>query len=342
MSDRPRRLVVLAPNWLGDAVMALPALADVRRHFADAHLTVAGRGAVASLFGMVRGVDAVLTLPGRGGMAALRTWKGDAAALATGGFDTALLLPNSFASAFVIHRAGIGERWGLATDMRGRLLTRAVPKPKAAGHQSAYYQALVAAFGIGNGPAYARVDPPALDPGTPPEGRYVVFAPGAAYGKAKQWPPHRFAELAGQLLGSGLGVVLVGSRGDQDACGEIVAGAARLRGRGADPALVDLCGRTTLEQLAAVMAWASAVVSNDSGAMHLAGAVGAPVVAVFGATNERRTAPLTRGPDETPPVVVSTDVWCRPCMLRECPIDHRCMTGVSARQVYDAVRRVAR
>ena len=338
----PRRLVVLAPNWLGDAVMALPALADVRRHFADAHLTVAGRGAVASLFGMVRGVDAVLALPGRGGMAAWRTWKDDVSTLAAGGFDMALLFPNSFASAFVTSRAGIGERWGLATDMRGRLLTRAAPRPRSAGHQSAYYQALVSAFGISNGPAYAEVDPPALDPGLAPAGRYVVFAPGAAYGTAKQWPPVRFAELAGDLLGAGLGVVLVGSRGDQRACAEIAAGARASRRGAVDPPLTDLSGHTTLEQLAWLMARAGAVVSNDSGAMHLAGAVGAPVVAVFGATNEHRTSPLTRGPDRPPPVVVSTNVWCRPCMLRECPIDHRCMTRISARQVHDAVRTVAR
>jgi heptosyltransferase-2 len=339
-SGDPRRLVVLAPNWLGDAVMALPAIADVRRHFAGAHLTVAGRGAIAALFAMVPGIDAVLTLPGRGGLAALRTWRADAGALAAAGFDTALLLPNSFASALVAHRAGIGERWGLATDLRGRLLTQAVPKPRSAESQAAYYQALVGAFGIANGPRHARVDPPRLEQSPAPRDPYVVFAPGAAYGKAKQWPPPRFGELAVRLLAEKRSVALVGSRGDQDACSEIVRTVRRLRA-GADEGVVDLCGRTTLGELASVMAGAEGVVSNDSGAMHLAAAVGAPVVAVFGATNERRTAPLTRGPDAPRPRVVATDVWCRPCMLRECPIDHRCMTGVSAGQVHEALRAVA-
>ena len=106
--------------------------------------------------------------------------------------------------------------------------------------------------------------------------------------------------------------------------------------------MVDLCGQTTLAQLAGVMAAARAVVSNDSGAMHLAAAVGARVVAIFGATNEHRTSPLTRGPDAPPAVIVSTSVWCRPCMLRECPIDHRCMTQVTAHQVLEAVRAVVR
>lgn len=341
MTDRPRRLVVLAPNWLGDAVMAVPAIADVRRHFADAHLTVAGRGAVAALFTMVPGVDAVVTLPGRGGLAAVRTWRDDAATLAAGGFATALLFPNSFASALITHRAGIAERWGLATDLRARLLTRSVPRPRSAATQAAYYQALVASFGIVNGPRHARVVPPPLDAFPAPRDPYVVFAPGAAYGTAKQWPPSRFGELASLLLAADRSVVLVGSRADQPACTEVTNAAGRL----ADShraTLVDLCGQTTLAQLAAVMAGAACVVSNDSGAMHLAAAVGAPVVAIFGATNEHRTAPLTSGPEARPAVIVSTSVWCRPCMLRECPIDHRCMTQVSAGRVFAAVRDVAR
>jgi heptosyltransferase-2 len=340
MSGLPGRLVVLAPNWLGDAVMALPALADVRRQFRDAHLTVAGRGSVSSLFVMVPGVDAVLTLPGQGGLAAFATWKDDAATLARGGFDTALLFPNSFASAFIASRAGIRERWGLATDLRRRLLTRSAPKPRGRGHQAAYYQALVAAFGVANGPAYARVTPPVLEPGLAPSGRYIVCAPGAAYGKAKQWPPRRFAELASLVLGAGRGVVLVGSGGDRGACADIATSTAG-RARDGASGLVDLSGRTSLAELAGVMARADAVVSNDSGAMHLAGAVGTPVVAVFGATNERRTSPLTSGPEATPPAIVATDVWCRPCMLRECPIDHRCMTRIPAERVFEAVRQVA-
>jgi heptosyltransferase-2 len=340
MTQEPRRLVVLAPNWLGDAVMALPAIADIRRQFPAAHFTVAGRSAIAALFTMVPGVDDCLTLPGRGGFAALRTWRADAAALATGHFDTALLLPNSFASALIANKAAIGERWGLATDLRGRLLTRVAPKPRSADSQAAYYQALVAAFGIANGPRHARVDPPPMATGLKPQGRYVVFAPGAAYGKAKQWPPLRFGELAGRLIAEGRTVALVGSAGDSDTCTEI-ARTVTLRAGGGDR-IVDLCGRTTLGELAAVMAGAEAVVSNDSGAMHLAAAVGAPVVAVFGATNERRTAPLTRGPDAPRAVVVATDVWCRPCMLRECPIDHRCMTGVTAMHVHEAVRTAIR
>ena len=325
-------LVVLSPNWLGDAVMALPAIADIRRHFAPARLTVAARASVASLFTMVPGVEAVLTLPGRGGLSALGTWRQDVAALAGGGFDTAVLLPNSWASAYVVYRAGIAERWGLATDLRARWLTRSAPKPRGAAHQAAYYQALVAALGIETGPAYASVHVPHGTANPVAQRPYVVLAPGAAYGSAKQWPPDRFAELAVMLADRGQTVVLVGSRADAPTCRAI-----RHLATGANPdAMVDLSGRTSLAELTAVLAGASAVVSNDSGAMHLAGAVGAPVVAVFGATNERRTAPLVNGPEAEPPRILATDVWCRPCMLRECPIDHRCMTGITAQAVASA------
>jgi heptosyltransferase-2 len=214
-----------------------------------------------------------------------------------------------------------------------------VAKPVGTVHQADYYQALVAALGIVNGPQYAHITPPALAESvalTPP---YVVLAPGAAYGSAKQWPPERFAELAQLLARDGQRVVLVGASGDTATCRAVV----QAMGSGTTAAaLSDLSGRTTLGQLAAVLAGAAAVVANDSGAMHLAGASGAPVVALFGATNEQRTSPLVDGPDAIAPAIVATDVWCRPCMLRECPIDHRCMTRISAAAVMAATAAVRR
>jgi heptosyltransferase-2 len=346
-----QRVVIVAPNWLGDAVMALPAIADVRRAFGDAALHVAARAPVAPLYTMVGGVDEVIALPGRGGVSAMLSWKADAAVIAAGRFDAAILLPNSFASALVVRRAGVPERWGFATDLRGSLLTRGVARPPAGGHQGAYYQALIGALGMKVGPAYARVDvtdairrrarvllESALAMGRP----IVALAPGAAYGRAKQWIPERFAELARLLLAEGAVPVLVGSRADRAVCAAI----GRLAGRdaalplppGTRPAAIDLAGQTDLPTLAGVLTLATACVSNDSGAMHLAAAVGTKVVAVFGPTNERRTSPLRAGPGAPEPRVLHADVWCRPCMLRECPIDHRCMTGVSAESVMHDLR----
>lgn len=338
------RIVVIAPNWLGDAVMALPAVADVRRHFAAAHLAIAGRPSVVPLFTMVKGVDEIVTLPGGGGFRALRGWRHDVDALAAGRFDTAILLPNSFATAWTASRAAVAERWGFATDLRGRLLTRAIPKLRRYGHQREYYQALTTALGIEAGQPYAVVTADGdharellREIGLDVDEPFVVFAPGAAYGRAKQWLPERFAELATLIINElGWSVVMVGSKADRPACEEILD---RLPATGTRMnRLIDFSGKSDLASLAGVLSVARAVVSNDSGAMHLAGAVGARVVAIFGATNERRTAPLTSGPQGPPPAILTHDVFCRPCMLRECPIDHRCMSGVTARMVFDAVR----
>lgn len=354
MAKPMHSLVIVAPNWLGDAVMALPAVADVRRQFAGARVHVAARASVAPLYSMVPGVDGVLTLPGRGGWSSILTWRDQADALARGRFDAALLLPNSFASAMAVSRAGIPERWGFATDARAKLLTRPVSKPASAGHHAAYYQALTRALEIPAGPLHPRLNVSSVgraaarrllsDAGAADPGRAVVLAPGAAYGRAKQWRPERFAELAALLMGDGIAPVLVGSGADRAVCREIAALARASSSRAGTMTrdkertpLVDLCGRTDLPTLAGVLAETRACVSNDSGAMHLAAAVGARVVALFGATDERRTAPLASSPDAPAPQVLTEDVWCRPCLLRECPIDHRCMTRISAKRVYEAL-----
>jgi heptosyltransferase-2 len=338
-----QRLVVIAPNWLGDAVMALPAMADLRRHFHSAQFTVAARPSVAPIFTMVEGVDAVVTMPGGGGLSALTGWSEDVRALTTGSFDTAILFPNSFASAWIASQAGIGERWGYAADLRGRLLTRAVPKPGAPLHQRAYYQALTTALGVPAGPPFARVWPDGArarqllkDIGLDLDEPFVVFAPGAAYGRAKQWLPERFAELAARIINDrGWSVVMVGAKVDRATCEEI---AERMPQTGTRMnRLIDFCGKSDLPTLAGVLSQAHAVVSNDSGAMHLAGAVGTRVIAVFGPTNEARTSPLSSGPEAPAPVIITRDVFCRPCMLRECPIDHRCMRRISAADVLSAI-----
>jgi len=333
-------MVVLSPNWLGDAVMALPALADVRRHYPSAHLVVAARGSVAPLFTMVAGVDEVLTLPGRGGLRAVTSWQQDAATLSAGRFDAALLFPNSFVTALTASKAGIAERWGFGTDWRGRLLTRAVSKPPASLHQGAYYQALTTALGMAPGPLHARVRPNVdrardllREIGLDVDEPFVVFAPGAAYGRAKQWLPERFAELAHMLIVKrGWSVLMVGADADRAVCKEIDSRLptpdSRLN------RLIDFSGKSDLATLAGVLAVARAVVSNDSGAMHLAGAVGTHVVALFGATNELRTSPLAAGPDAAAPTILTHQVFCRPCMLRECPIDHRCMRGITAERAF--------
>ena len=330
----PQTIVVLMPNWLGDAVMALPALAAVRRHYGADTLVVAARPSTAALFRMVPGVDRVLPL----GASSRRE---DAETLAQIRADGALLFPNSFGSAWAVRRAGIPERWGFASDFRRPLLTKAVRKPRGRMHQSEYYLALVSALGItltGEPPrivvpeqARRRASELLARHGVGDGAVTVGVAPGAAYGGAKQWPPDRFERLA-RLLHERRGTVsvLVGARADRAAGDGIVPG----------PDVVDLIGQTDLMVLAGVMARSRAFVSNDSGAMHMAAAVGLPVTAIFGATDERATAPLGQASASVPAhEILTCDVWCRPCMLRECPIDHRCMKGIEPGRACEAVER---
>jgi heptosyltransferase-2 len=340
MSERmPDRILIIAPNWLGDAVMALPAIADVRRACASARLTVAARRSVADLFTLVTGVDDVIRLESDGRWWRRRLFSRDVRTLGAGAFDAALLLPNSFSTAWMARRARIAERWGYAADARSRLLTRAVPRPRVAVHQGEYYQQLVAALGIVNGPLEASIDVPPSKvadarqvlaaEGHSSDSPLVVLAPGAAYGRAKQWIPSHVATVARRLTTERSATcVLVGSRGDASTAAAIRRSLRGMR-------VVDLTGRTTLEMLAAVLASADVCVSNDSGAMHLASAVGVPLVAIFGPTNERATGPLVRAGRRAD--VLTHPVWCRPCMLRECPIDHRCMTRITPDRVFDAV-----
>jgi heptosyltransferase-2 len=330
--DDTRPLLVLAPNWLGDAVMALPALVDLKRHFADRPLMVAARPSVSSLFTMVPDVERIVK------------WEVDVIRAVNP--SVAVLFPNSFASAWLVRRAAVPERWGYAADMRTWMLTRAVRRSRARMHQGEYYQHLVRELGIAAGPLEPAVQVPVQamddarrlltqhrwDGNTP----LVALAPGAAYGKAKQWIPSHVVSLVSDLAQRGATCALVGSRGDAATTRAIRDAASHEH----QPRILDLAGATTLPVLAAVLSLSAACVSNDSGAMHLAAAVGVPVIGIFGPTNEKATSPLPRAGAAT--AVLTNPVWCRPCMLRECPIDHRCMTGIEPARVRDAVDRIAR
>jgi heptosyltransferase-2 len=332
-----KRLVVVAPNWLGDAVMALPAIADVRRHL-DGAIAVAARP-IAPLFTLTPGIDRIITLDGG---------RGDVEQLREGRFDAALLLPNSFRSAWIVWRAGIGARYGSRANGRGWMLTRAVSVAGAM-HQAARYQRLAAVLGAANGPLepHLVVPPEVRRAGSealrragwderPP---LVALAPGAAYGGAKRWPLERFAALAAALAREGVRSVLVGSRSDAERMDAAsFSDAATPRDR-SEP--ISLMGQTDLPTLAGVLTRCGALVSNDSGAMHFGAALGLPVMAIFGPTDETATGPLAAR-EGARPVVVTHDVWCRPCMLRECPLVHRCMRGVGVDAVLPAVRSAIR
>jgi len=342
----PRRVLVMSPNWLGDAVMALPAIADLRRAWPGAHLVVAARAAVAAMFERAPGVDEVLTLTWTGKRGDRSAFLADVQRLRAAACDAALLLPNSFAAAWLVRRARVPQRWGYRGDLRSWLLTRGVDKPQGSLHQGAYYQRLVHVLGVPNGPLVPVLEAQASDQaaardvlsrhGWDGHRRLVALAPGAAYGSAKQWLPDYFATLVGDLVGQdGATCVLVGGPGDAATTAAVRAALpAALQ-----PHVIDAAGATTLHGLIGVLSLADGCVSNDSGAMHVAAALGVPVVALFGPTREHETAPLAR--PERAARVLTHAVECRPCMLRECPIDHRCMSRLLPAEVHGVVREVA-
>jgi lipopolysaccharide heptosyltransferase II len=321
-SGRPLRIVVRAPNWVGDVVLSLPALRDLRRNFPGARISVLARAWVADLYRAVPEVDDLRESQGPGKDV---DWL-------RGAFELGVLLPNSFGAALTLWRAGVPERWGYATDGRGPLLTRAVPVSHDVRGRSQvyYYRWMLAGLGLHvSGPPDASLRCPENWSRRAAEklgddGPWLGLNPGAFYGTAKRWLPERYAAAADVVASrTGAKVAIVGGPAERG-LGEAVAGMMRT------PARL-LSGETTLPELVGVLSRLSALVTNDSGPMHLASALGVPVVAVFGSTDWRETAPA-----QGRARVVREAVFCAPCMLRECPIDHRCMRRVDVDRVAGA------
>lgn len=323
------RLLIRLPNWLGDGLMARPLLHALRTKFPAGRRTAVGPAAVLEL---LASEDAGLvtrewppTSGNRGRLA--RELRRDRP-------DAALILPGSFSSAWFAFRSGARERVGYSGEIRTPLLTRALRRPERGDrHVSEEYLALGEALGAPPVPlpvlavpdAWRERGAAALAPELPPAAPFALLAPGAAYGPAKRWPVASFAALGDALADAGLALVLCGAAADQAACREV---AERMR----RPAL-DRCGRTSLPDLAGLCARARLVVSNDSGLAHLAGAVGAATVVIFGSTSSAWTAPL--GPRVR---VVQRAPVCSPCFRRTCAIGYRCLGAVTV----DAVSRVSR
>jgi heptosyltransferase-2 len=342
------RVVIRPPNWLGDAVLALPALGALRAQFPAAHVAVAAVPGVAALFRERTDLrpDEIIELAGKS--------RESAGALRSGRFDLGVLFPNSFHSAWLLRQAGVPARWGYATAARGWLLTRRSARARTSGvqHQSDYYRDLVRGLGVpcDDGPPRLSVSDRsareaarlleragyASQQAEPAgEGRPLVgFAPGAAYGQAKQWPPDRVAAVAARLVRECHATcALMGAAHDRLAARAIESW-LRVHAPEAVAHVINLIGHTSLGALAGVVSRCQVFVSNDSGAMHVAAAAGVGVTAVFGPTDDSATHPLGDAH-----ATLTHPVWCRPCMLRECPLDHRCMRGVGVAAVLAAARR---
>lgn len=318
-------VVIVAPNWLGDVVMALPAIRDVRRHFSGVPLTIAARRSVAPMFRAVPGIDRVTVLDSGDGAVQLNA-------------EIGILLPNSFRSAWLLKRAGVRQRWGYRADFRGALLTKAVRRPRPKVHFSEYYSNLVRRLGIETGPLTPQLVLPAatvasaaafLESRGWKSGQMLIgIAPGAAFGHAKRWPPKKYGQLA-DLLSRELGATIA------------VLGRSEDRGAAEHVRGLNLVGQTDLTMLLGVLSHCHAVVANDSGSLHIAAALGVPITGIYGPTDERYSTPFpsTEGRDQKIRAL-SEPVFCRPCFLAECPIDHRCMKRIAVERVYDSVRHV--
>ena len=328
-------VLIRGTNWIGDVVMTFPTIAAVRETLSTARITVLVKPWVADLVRMHPAVDEVLVYerPGRhegaGGILKL------ARELRARRFDAAILLQNAIEAAIIARLAGIPVRAGYSTDARGLLLTHPVrleARIKSV-HQSLYYVEMLEALGFTPSRAPLALTPTEAQRiaaeqhlarfGIAGRRPIVGMAPGAAYGPAKRWFADRFAAVADRLAQRhACPILLFGSDGDR-ASTEAVQSAA-------ETPLVDIAGRTNLSDAIALIARCDLFITNDSGLMHVAGALGVPTVAIFGSTNPKTTYPLGERIS-----LIRKPVDCSPCLKQECPTDFRCMNLVTVDEVVD-------
>jgi heptosyltransferase-2 len=341
----PKKILVRVPNWIGDVIMCLPALMDLRECFDKADITVLARPIIAELIRDQCGVKDVMVYEyqseHQGIVGLLRLSQ----LIRKRAFDTAVLFQNAFEAALIALLSRIPTRIGYATDGRGWLLSQAIPLPSQKSlHHTYYYQGLVQA--ITQVPFTNRMPKlversqnlGALQQQFPElvsssDTLFVGMNPGSVYGSAKRWELDRFAEAGDQIVEqtqknypeySSVRCVLIGGKGEESLGREI---ANRMQ---AQP--IVLSGKTTIQQLMDVLTRCVVLVTNDTGPMHMAQALGVPVVAIFGSTDPEATGTAGQGL-----WVIREPVRCSPCLLRACPIDHCCMTNISTNQVVRTV-----
>lgn len=324
---RPKKILVRMPNWVGDAVCAEPVLRRLRSGFPEAKITISCVDLVSSLFFQHQAVDQRIGLP-----PSFREMRREK-------YDMGILLTHSFSSAWIFWRGRVRRRIGFAKDGRRWLLSTPLSFPKTKEHMVITYQRVIDAVGL-----VGKVERPHLrileeerkkveelvPSFTLREGvQWIGIHPGASYGLAKCWPPERFRELMSRLLkmDSTLVLFLYGTSSQRKLIDQI--------GERFSSRVVNMAGKTTLRELMILMERSTLLVTNDSGPMHIADALGIPLVALFGSTDSLVTGPF-RAKDS--PLVG----WapCSPCFLRTCPIDLRCMKAISVDMVLDRIKEI--
>jgi heptosyltransferase-2 len=341
-SSNIRRIIVRGTNWVGDAMMTLPALRELKRLFPHAHITLASRSWAKGLFIGAEFVDELLIHEGRG----LRSFFKQVRIWRKGQFDLAILLTNSFESGLVAALAGIPVRIGYASDGRARLLTHPIELPewRSTRHEIFYYLRIVAGLEwlFTQQQTFLDVQPNAsleVSADRKDEARYllrrqgvredrpvIALCPGSINSRAKRWPAESYAVLADRCIDTlGAQILLLGSK-------EELQVSRRVADRMHNKPIV-LTGQTDIADVVAVLSIADMLITNDTGPAHIAAALGRPTLVIFGPTN-----PLTTRPFSPFAEIIQHPPECAPCMLRDCPIDHRCMTAITPDEVFARAR----
>src|SRR5213080_1935583 len=319
---KPFRILIRSSNWLGDAVMSVPAVRAIKGGRPDVHVTIAAPDKIAPMWKLIPEVDAIIPLPEGSLIPVVRLLRQQMRS------DVAILFPNSLRVALEAWLSGIPRRVGYRGHWRSWLVNQIVREPRKPGppeHHSLRFLRIARECGAET----SNIEVPNPNQTSNIKHQTLIgLCPGAEYGPAKQWLPERFAEAAAKITAqSSAQWILFGTKNDA-AIGEQIAAAI-------GDHCVNRIGQTTLEQLIDELRRCRLLVTNDTGTMHLAALVGVPVVAVFGSTEPRLTGPLGNGH-----IILRHHVECSPCFLRECPIDFRCMKAVSADEVADAMRSI--
>ena len=333
-----KRVVVRGTNWVGDSVMTVPALRALRRVLPDARITLAIRPGARGIFSEADFIDDVLIYDRKGMLSVfpqIREWKRRK-------FDLAVLFQNAFEAALIPFLAGVPVRLGYATESRQALLTHplALPDWRSSRHEVFYYLYVITALEqmlFGTSTICEAVPDASIQisesrkaeatdllhaHGVGEGGPVVAICPGSINSRAKRWPAEAYAALADRLIDTNRQVLLIGSKDEADVSQEVTS---RMRNRP-----VVLTGKTSLDQITAVLAAVDLIVTNDTGPAHIGAALGRPTVVIFGPTN-----PLTTRPFSPAAEILIRPPDCAPCMLRDCPIDHRCMTAITVDEVFE-------
>jgi len=336
--EQAETILIRGTNWIGDAVMTLPAIAAIRRSFPRARISILVKPWVADIFSFCSDVDDIILYLPHKGQYNLANVSRVSKEIKKKRFDAAILLQNAIEAAIIAFLGRIPIRAGYNSDVRGFLLTHSVKRTRAIRrvHQVHYYLEMVRALGcIGDHKAFhfhvadqEKILGRSLleASGMKREGGVIGIAPGAAYGPAKRWFPERFAAVADRLMEEfSVDIALFGSSADKETTEAI--------SRHARHPLIDLAGATTLKDAISVMAACRLFISNDSGLMHIAGALGVPTLAIFGSTNPMATSPIGASN-----IIIHKDLPCSPCLKEECPEDFQCMDMITINDVYGAAQ----